>query len=271
MKCRIFACVVLSIGLAACRDGPIHSSYRPMLPPLPAHWQENLGAAHWRIEWLDGGAIWRESGIGPGAGPPFLSIMQEWASPALAWPFWPELGLAPGAMRPCGALFPWDADGDELRFGWEAGVEAVFWKEMAQAERQSAAEEGRLPWYFDWPRFRELLKSENVTEAVRQDPWLPDWKSIAARTVQSGFDRRRIVSRSFVELSIPGFGGLWTGSSPFAAPIDAGPEGPLRLRAWDLPDTWVSSEGIMKCSASGWVFIPHSKLSHVMAFLNFVY
>ena len=157
-------------------------------------------------------------------------------------------------MRPCGALFPWDLCGETLALGWEGGVMAVFWKELAQAERSSAAAAERLPWYFDWPRFRELLKSGNIPEAVRRNPWLADWKDIAERTVRSGFDRRRFVSRSFTELSIPGLGGFWIGSSPFAPPLEAPLDGPLCLSVTGAPDTWVSSRGVLKCSASGWVW-----------------
>jgi len=157
-------------------------------------------------------------------------------------------------MRPSGALFPWDISGGKLIFSWEGGVDALFWKELALAERSSSAAAGRLPWYFDWPRFRELFQSENISELVRRDPWLADWKSIAQRTVQSGFDRRRIIPRSFTELVIPGLGGRWIGSSPFALPLDAPADGPLCLSAAGTPDTWVSTMGVLKCSSIGWVW-----------------
>ena len=260
MKHRLFLGIAFSLLLpAACRDGPIRPSYRPVLPELPGHWKENFGEPHWRIEWLGEGAKWQERSISPAGRVPSLSLIQEWTTPVIAWPFWPDHGLVPGMMRPCGALFPWDVSGDEIALGWEAGVEAVFWKEMASAERTTAAGEGRLPWYFDWPRFRAALGGAETPEDVRRDLWLPDWKGIAQKTVDSGYDRRRIVSRKFLTLAIPGFGGQWTGSSPFEPPLDAGEDGLLSLKVWEIPDTWVSEEGILKCSASGWVFIPHSK------------
>ncbi|MDR0475627.1 MAG: hypothetical protein LBH43_18385 [Treponema sp.] len=37
----------------------------------------------------------------------------------------------------------------------------------------------RIPWYFDWPRFRELMDSSDIPEEVRLDPWTADWKTIA--------------------------------------------------------------------------------------------
>ena len=184
--------------------------------------------------------------------------MSEWSTPVLAWPFWPERGLLPGMMRPAGALFPWDACGQKISVSWQGGVHALFWKELALAERPSApasaAEARRLPWYFDWPRFADLLESENISQAVREDPWLADWKSIAGRTIQSGFDRRRIASRAFTELAVPGLGGRWIGSSPFAPPLDAPDGGPLRLRVSEAAETWVSPGGILKASSAGWVW-----------------
>ena len=235
--------------LTACEDVPLPSAYCLVLPELPEHWGEILAEPHWRLEWAGPGGIWHEREIPPGQMPPDIALMPEWSSPALAWPFWPERGLVPGMMRPAGAVFPWDARGGKLAITWRGGVDALFWKELALAERTSDAAERRLPWYFDWPRFRELLQSEHISEAVREDPWLADWKSIAGRTVQSGFDRRRIASRSFTELAVPSLDGRWIGSSPFALPLDA----PPHLNVTAVVDIWVSPSGILKASASGWV------------------
>jgi len=244
------------IILASCDNGPVRSFYNLVLPDLPAHWEEILGEPHWRIEWVGGSGSWKAKEIFPGEKAPGISLIQEWVTPVLAWPFWPDRNLVPGTMQPSGALFPWDVSGRKLNLGWKGGVDAVFWKEIAASERVVTASDGRLPWYFDWMRFRELLESDNIPEAVRQDPWLADWRSIAQKTVQSGFDRRRIVSRSFTELSIPGFVGRWIGSSPFALPLEAESDCSLYIKASDSPDTWVSAEGILKCSVSGYVFIP---------------
>ena len=255
MKYRFSLIIVLSLVLvSACGYSPALPSYRPILPELPPYWKEILGEAHWRLEWIGEEGNWREYTVSPGREAPGLSLIQEWTTPVLAWPFWPDRDITPGMMRPSGGLFPWDVSGTKLCLCWEGGVAAFFWQELAAAERTSAASEGRLPWYFDWPRFRELLAVDSVSEAVRSDLWLADWEGIAAKTVQSGFDRRRIVSRSFTELSIPGLGGRWIGSSPFAPPLDAPLDGPLCLNAADTPDTWVSSGAVLKCSTSGWVY-----------------
>ena len=243
---------VIAVLLAGCDDGPIPSSNMPVLPELPRHWKEILGEPNWRFEWVGEDGDWQKLDTAPGKDAPDLSLPTEWTSPVLAWPFWPALDLPPGVMRPAGALFPWDG-GDRLNLSWRGGVDAVLWKELAAAERATSAAGGRLPWYFDWPRFRELMESENVPAAVREDPWLADWEAIAGKTIQSGFDRRRIVARKFSELSIPYLGGRWTGSSPFAPLLEVSGEDSLVLKVSSSVDTWVSSQGILKCSTSGWV------------------
>ncbi|MDR0497455.1 MAG: hypothetical protein LBH42_07570 [Treponema sp.] len=257
----ILAFVVL---LAGCSEGPINSSYQPVLPAQPEHWQEVLGEPHWRLEWVNESGVWQECDLSPGSVMPGISLPNEWTTAVLAWPFWPSWNLTPGQMRPSGALFPWDAAGGKLRMSWMGGVEAFFWKGLAAADRPNPASDpkspladGRLPWYFDWPRFRELLSGENIPEAVRQDPWLADWKEISRKTVLSGFDRRRIVARKFTVLAIPGLDGVWAGSSPFASPLTVPSDSPLLLNTDETPDTWVSGSGILKCSSAGWVLIPH--------------
>ena len=259
MKTRFFTGMPLLLALLfACENGPISASYRTVLPEPPEHWKEILGEPHWRLEWIGEGGVWLERELSPGQVSSGISLIAEWATPVLAWPFWPERELLPGMMRPAGAIFPWDSSGQKLSLSWEGGIAAFFWKELAMAERppapMSASEARRLPWYFDWPRFGELLKSENISEAVREDLWLADWKDIAQRTVQSGFDRRRIAPKRFSGIIIPGMGGRWIGSSPFALPLDSAADGSLHLNVSDTTDTWVSSGGILKGSNAGWIW-----------------
>ena len=135
-------------------------------------------------------------------------------------------------------------------------MEAIFWKELAEAERLTGAAEGRFPWLFDWPRFRELLESDDVPDSVRQDPWLVDWKELGGKTIQSGFDRRRIKVMKLTEMEIPELEGRWICSSPFAIPLLAPPGGPLNLEVTDAVGTWVSEMGVLKCSSLGFVFVP---------------
>jgi hypothetical protein len=238
----------------------IRSSYNPVLPSLPGDWIEVLGEANWRMEWIGEEGIWHKWEGKRGTEEPSLFLIQNWTTPVLAWPFWPELGLNPGIMRPAGALFPWDTYGGDLCLTWEGGVDAVFWKEMAAVVRQTGsahtelAEDKRLPWFFDWPRFREVMKGEGIGGAVRQDPWVVDWKEVSKKTVESGFDSRRIKTMKFTELEIPGLEGRWLGSSPFAPVLEILPGKPLTLEVTDAVGVWISSGGILKVSTSGWIF-----------------
>jgi hypothetical protein len=185
MKYRSFAVfLILTALLAGCDDGwQNHSSYKPVLPPLPGGWSSVPGEAQWRLEWIGEEGSWHKWEGKRSAEVPSLFLIQGWTTPVLAWPFWPELDLSPGIMRPAGALFPWVASGGDLRLSWEGGVDAVFWKEMAAVERRDTAKDRRLPWLFDWPAFREIMAGENISEAVRQDPWVVDWKAAAGKTV----------------------------------------------------------------------------------------
>ena len=115
MKYRLsFALVVLTLFIAACGNDFDQAYYRPLLPSIPAHWQDVLGEPHWKLQWLDESASWQSWEGGPGIKPPDIHLVSEWTTPVLAWPFWPERNLLPGTMRPSGALFPWDARGDTL-------------------------------------------------------------------------------------------------------------------------------------------------------------
>ena len=251
MKTKFFTFLFVLFAFLLSCESPVRSSYSLVFPELPGHWEEVLGKPCWRVEWINENGVWKEW---EGELAPELSLNREWATPVLAWPFWPERGLLPGMMRPLGALFPWDVSKETLVLSWKGAVDAYFWKEMALSERPTDASEARLPWYFDWPRFRELFESDNIPEAVHNNPWLADWKSIAQRTVSSGFDRRRIVSKTFSELEIPGLSGRWIGSSPFTAFFNVSDEGFLQLMVAGEPDTWVSAGAVLKCSDSGWVY-----------------
>ena len=246
----------LLVFLAACGQGPIQVSYKPELPALPSIWQEIIGEAHWRLEWIDQNGKWS---VWEGKeGFPDLSPIQEWTTPVLAWPFWPEAGLFPGQMSPAGALFPWDVRDNRLVISWKAGIDAFFWKELSDKnELLKSSGTPRLPWLFDWPRFRELMKSENIPAEVRLDPWLADWQEIARKTTESGFDQRRIRAAARTVLSVfPCQDNLWTGYSSFGKPIEVSANGTLVLNVQELPETWVSGSGLLRCQKDAWIFIP---------------
>jgi hypothetical protein len=251
MKAIIFFCLIL---LASCGPHPIRKTYTPVLPELPLAWEEILGYPHWRLEWVGQDGNWR-SWEGKGRLPD-LVMMQEWANPVLAWPFWPEKGINPGIMRPAGALFPWDVSGGCLNISWKAGIDANFWKELAKnSDLQKNSGTPRRPWLFDWPRFRELFAEETVGSEIFNDPWLADWAYIAQKTVESGFDRRRIKVQSKAKITVPCHNTFWAGSSPFTEPIGVS-ESAFVFMAGETPETWVSATGQLRINKKTWVFIP---------------
>jgi hypothetical protein len=251
---RLLVSVCLLLPVSSCAEGPLWESCRIVLPELPAAWEEILGAAAWQLEWAGRDGGWEKRGLPAGMASTDVPLPEEWAGPVIAWPYWPEKGLLPETMAPAGAIFPWDISGDRLTLGWQAGVDAFFWRELAAAGNQAGS---HLPWNFDWPRFRELLANENVPEEIRADPWAADWKAIALKTVQSGFDRRRIVPRKKTEIAVPGRGVTWIGTSPFALPVQAAAGESLCLQAGADVETWVSYQGIVRCTGEAWAFFPY--------------
>jgi hypothetical protein len=264
-----------------CGESLLDSRYSLKLPEIPQSWETLLGSPYWRVEWLNNEGRTVTMTLRDGENRE-ISLPQTWASAVLAMPFWPDKGLGPGIFRPAGAIFPFDASGKSLILSWQGGVDANLFGEFVKAAAEAEVgqesipplEEApvenismgraavpRLPWNFDWPRFRLLFEDSSVNAEVCADPWLADWHSIAAKIVQSGFDKRRLVPEPRTNLTIPPSNGIshgvsrgpWIGTSPFAAPLlfEAEPVFPVRPTA----DTWVSGEGILRCNTETWIFM----------------
>ena len=247
--------IIALFVLVCCDSGIFHSEYVLVLPKPPEAWSSLLGRPHWRVEWQNPDGDKQIKDFRP-AGQIGVSLPQTWPNAVCAWPFWPEKSITPGLFKPAGALFPYDVSDDRLVLSWEAGTDAVFYWELALADRQGARPSTvpRLPCFFNWPRFRELFKTGIINENVIRDPWLADWKSIAEKTVMSGFDRRRLVPAPSQGMVIPVSSGSWYGSSPFAAPLcfaeGETPVFPVQVQT----EVWVCGEGILRCNQSAWVF-----------------
>jgi hypothetical protein len=240
---------------------PSGAGYTLSLPAIPPTWTALLGTPAWRIEWLNpaGG---KELMMVRDGEKPRIAVPETWTGPVTAWPHWPARGIEPGVFKPAGALCPFDVSGGSLTLSWRGGVDTVLYWELAAAADPAAsrteasrAAVPRLPWNFNWPRFRDLFKEGSGLNAdILADPWLADWSSIAAKTVKSGFDRRRLVPETRGTLSVPVGPGPWIGVSPFAEPLlfEAPPVFPVR----DEPDTWVSAGGLLRCNREAWLFVP---------------
>jgi hypothetical protein len=270
---RIYVLIIFILGLTLtnCGEPVIPGAFSVELPTLPVLWQELLGPCHWRLIWLNPEGI-QESLETDGKGAIAITAVREWATPVLAFPFWPDRGLLPGELRPAGGILPFDTQGTRLRLSWQAGPEAWFYRELAQAVLAAPAAETagtkRRPEYFDWPRFRELLGSSAVPPEIRTDPWRADWHDIAVRTVKSGFDRRRILIQAQEELLIPqdaltpgglransaGTGFPLAGPSPLAKPLFPESGTGFRFALGNQTDTYVSSQGILRISRGGWMW-----------------
>ncbi|WP_010257857.1 hypothetical protein [Treponema primitia] len=271
----LFFALTLVLGacagnFAACSADPvIPPEYIVNLPSLPVPWQEMLGSPHWRLVWLNPQGI-PQSLETAGGGKTAIAAASEWATPVLAFPYWPGRGILPGEMRPAGGILPFDTSGSKLQLSWQGGVEAWFYRELTEARNTATGTidtttlNKRRPEYFDWPRFRTLMGSDAVPEAIRDDPWRADWHDIAIRTVQSGFDRRRITAQKGEELLVPrnalaktgdhGAEGPFAGPSPFAKPMFPEPGVGFRFMVTPRSDTYVSVEGILRVSRGVWMW-----------------
>ncbi|MDR2499772.1 MAG: hypothetical protein LBD37_01665 [Treponema sp.] len=250
---------LLAFPGASCKNPVFFSEYSVLLPALPRLWREILGEPHWRLEWVGKDGAWH-SQTGSAAALSALELPEDRTVPLLAYPFWPGRPLAPGIMRPAGALFPFDVEGKALRASWEAGVDAVFYREMAAASvLLGSGQVGRQGVFFDWPRFRALFHSAEspIPGELRRDPWLVDWASLALKTVESGFDRRRVRRRELEEFSLelPG-PGPWAGTSPFEAfpPWEQGER--AVLDASGEVRALVSSGGMLRYTRGAWLWMP---------------
>jgi hypothetical protein len=260
--------LLLFLAAGGCGNPAIGGEYVLTFPDLPAAWQELLGSARWRLLWTDERGVLQTLETDGDAA---VSVPAEWATAALAFPYWPGRGILPGEMRPAGAIIPFDIRGDRLQLSWRAGAEAWFYRELAAARNVALAEaeaggdqasltaalDKRRPEYFDWPRFRSLLDGDALPAAVREDPWSVDWQDLAARTVQSGFDRRRIVERQTEQLTAPRAAlgeGPFAGPSPFAKPLLPSPDLGYCFAVTSRPDTYVSAGGILRVSRKTWVY-----------------
>jgi hypothetical protein len=247
--------VILCAGFSLTGCGAVvsDSGYSLMLPAIPPDWESLLGEPHWRIEWSSAGGKTETETIRADQRLE-IALPQTWASAVTAWPCWPEHGIAPGVFRPAGAIFPFDADGHTLAVSWQGGVDAVLYGELARATAQTGRAASRLPWNFNWPRFRDLFAESGLNADICADPWLADWRDIAEKIVQSGFDKRRLVPENRGGLSAPVDPGPWIGTSPFAPPLLF--EGPPVFPVRNATDTWVSTGGILRCNNEAWIFLP---------------
>ncbi|MDR2052424.1 MAG: hypothetical protein LBP80_03340 [Treponema sp.] len=268
---RLYGLFLAGILLASCAEPIIAPVYRVSFPEPPAVWTDALGPPSWELFWVDDRGI-LQSACYPEGAEPQIELAQERANPLLARPFWPAVVSAgketdgqiqSGVMKSAGSVFPFDAADGLVRLSWEGGVAAEFYLALAKARlapengSDGSSTDKRRPEWFDWPRFISLLESDAIPQEVREDPWLVDWDAAAAKTVESGWDSRRIraAGRTPLTVTIPA-DGLWFGTSPFT-PAHFRKAGELvELPAWDreIPELLLSPAGYLKYTTSDYVW-----------------
>jgi hypothetical protein len=262
--CLLLCCVLLCICACACTEDNA-ALYELEFPAIPEAWRELLGEPRWQVEWISPQGAESLNGVNAAT----LALIEAWTNPIIAYPFWPEQGLQPNMMKPAGALFPFDVKGKRIQLSWQGGVEALVYRELASASVH-ANKESRLPLYFNWPRFRELLADPSLKEEVRNDPWLVDWKTVCLKIAQSGFDRRYIVPRKTEPLLVPlNAETRWIKASPFAPPFTQASGESLRLEVSSAIDTYVCAEGILRCTQGAWIWQSWNKPSDDSALFKY--
>ena len=238
---------VSALQLVCCGD-LCPSRYTLELPKPPEFWVSLLGEPRWQVEWTAPNGEIRTADMESGANLE-VEIPNNWVNPIIARPYWSQHGINPGVFMPAGALFPFDTEKDAIRLSWQAGHDVVFYRELALAYDQKPV---KIPANFDWTRFRELFQSDSLSEEVRKDPWLVNWRSVAEKTISGNFDKRRLVPEKTEPKKIPVLSGLWYGTSPFAEPLSF-KNGEAVFPVRPGVNVWVSSEGILQVNGNTWM------------------
>ena len=269
MKTLFLFCTVHCLAFVSCGPSPIPVSYRVQFPSSPAYRTEVLGKNHWKLEYYDSAGNFFQKEVPGNAARVEINVLQKWPNAILAWPYWPDVtgqgaandslsparGLAAGFFYPAGAIFPLDVAGDTIILSWEAGAEAYFYREMDKAQEFNTGT-NRSPEYFDWKRFRSLLR-ENADFELKHDPWLADWKDIAERTVLSGFRQSfvRKEVRTGTEIIVP-HTGPWLSASPFRLPQFWETDEEIMLSVSTRPEVYVCPGGKLSVSSQMQLWIP---------------
>lgn len=170
------------------------------LPEPPEHWRRAFPELEFLLVAPSGESI-------PGG----LRLPKE--------PNWPvqAVPLARGArLRPAGALWPWDLDGQTLVLTWEHGPAAEVFAALVREGVDVTALDGE-----------RLL--EQMAARGGEDPWVLDLSHLASRLAVGEFrvTDLRALPRRDLQLQLPPGG--WLLDSPFRPALQADDAGPLRL------------------------------------------
>lgn len=187
-----------------------------VVPEPPPHWRATFPRLSFELEH-----------IGPG-GEPCVTGPYGWGTRVVvscakdangAFLAWPLVADDPRRLlRPAGGLYPMslrpDGDGDELVLSWVDGCLAVVMLRLAVA--------GRDPSLVNAERLGGRLAAE-------PDPWRWDLSRIEERLAAGAFTARDIDRLPAADVRFASGTGTWFLETPFAGPMDADPDGTLRV------------------------------------------
>jgi len=243
---KIFWLALLAAaGFSGCDASP-GGVWTLRMPEFPPVYGEILGPAKWHIEWV--GADGFISSAETEQNSYSASLLEGFATAIIAYPY---LGDVPkGIVKPCGAIYPLDIEGGEIKLSWKGGVDAFFYFELAKHSNPK-----RLPQNFNWINFRLLWTEAKLPEAILSDPWAADWELIAEKTSLAGFRSSLIAVKPSKKLSVTvPEDGPWVGSSPLAGELDWEKGKTIDIGVDNGTSYYFCPGGILKCIDSAWVF-----------------
>lgn len=200
----------LSLVLCSCAFSQKEVDILIVPPPLSSLEASLWGPVSWELEWVSIRGI--EHCQVPSGG----LVVQLAADEVCGFSLRPcsdrSTGMPTPLSLPAGGLYPHDVRKGRLETDWVGGLAVNFFLELLRRERAG----GRRAAAFNWPLFREVLEKGIEEGLLPEDPWCMDLGTVAAKTLDTGFDRRRLVasgpSRSVV---LPQALSGWLSDSPF--------------------------------------------------------
>lgn len=230
-----------------------------VLPQPSALEKEVWGDFHWELETLSCDGFINHGRID---GDSYCLQVERGAFLAL-WVY-PVALFAKGPQAlslPAGGLYPSDLRRGRLELDWEGGLLAHFFLELVRREGPG----GRRAACFNWRRLRLLFEEDRIEkEAGREgllprDPWSIDWALAAQKTLDSGFDRRRLaLPKKGRAIVFPAVGGPFLADSPWLRS-----QGTLQESSFILYGEGIrfhiSSSHVWKSGPFGSLLIPRTK------------
>ncbi len=209
MKYLIFLCFPV---LFACSLGSHVEQYSLKLPEIGNLAEQVWGPITWKLDIIS--AEGRRQEIIDGGGEHIIVIAASTSTVFFARPHSAGAVQGPSLSLPAGGIYPSSLQGGKIVLDWPGGILAQLFVEMTAREHK----DGRRAKDFNWPRFHSLLEEGIGDNSLPEDLWAVDWGLFAQKTLDSGFDRRRIKAEAktwSLNIGAAGDAGPWLSDSPF--------------------------------------------------------